>query len=136
MLGVSGLYRSMEASGLKQVFDKTVSFVSAPTSFMILLCIGWDLDFRQIEWRKVGSTILARLAIMALLLGATLALNRLVFGGVIETSAALMLFALPAPMLVSAFTRDRSESGYAASALSIMTLITGAVFVVMAIFRP
>lgn len=135
-LGVSGLYRSMESSGLQVVFDKTVSFVSAPTSFMILLSIGYDLDLKQIEWSKVGSTILARLTIMALLLGATLALNHLVFGGIIETSAALMLFTLPAPMLVTAFTRDRSESGYAASALSIMTLITGVVFVVMAIFKP
>lgn len=136
VLGVSGLYRSMEASGLQIVFDKTVSFISAPTSFMILLCIGWDLDLKHIEWRKVGGTILTRFAIMALLLGATLAFNRWLFGGIVETSAALMLFALPAPMLVTAFARDRSESRYAASVLSIMTLITGLAFVMMAIFRP
>ena len=136
LLGVTGLYRRMESSGLQAVFNKTVSFISAPTSFMILLCIGWDLDFQQIDWRKVGGTILARMLIMALMLAATLALNRLIFGGIIETGAALMLFALPAPMLVSAFARDRSESGYIASTLSIMTLITGALFVLLAIFKP
>lgn len=136
VLGVTGLYQRMAASGLQAVFDKTVSFVSAPTSFMIMLCIGYDLDLRHIEWSKIASTILARLAIMAVLLGATLLLNRWVFGGVIETSAAIMMFLLPAPMLVTAFSRDESEAGYAASALSIMTLITGLAFVLIAIFRP
>ena len=136
VLGVSGLYRRMDAIGLQAVFDKTVSFVSAPTSFMILLCIGYDLDLRHIEWSKIGGTILARLLIMVLLLGATLLLNRWLLGGVIEISAALMMFLLPAPMLVTAFTRDQSEASYAASALSVMTLITGAAFVLLAIFRP
>ena len=52
---------------------------------------------------------------------------------VIELEAAVMLFILPAPFVLPAFSKEAGEAGYLSSTLSIMTVITIVGFVVMAV---
>ncbi len=134
ILGVSGLYRRMEPSGLQALFDKTLTFISAPTGFMILLTIGYDLEPARIEWRRTLGVAAVRVAIMALLAGATLLADRFLFGGVMELPAVVMLFVLPAPFVISAFSKEEEESAFLSSALSVMTLLTIGAFVLMTVF--
>mgnify|MGYP003462262011 CR=1 FL=1 len=51
LVGATGLYDALKPSGVSQVLDALTGFVSAPTSVLILLAIGYDLDPAGIEWR-------------------------------------------------------------------------------------
>lgn len=131
VLGAGGLYRAMEPSGLQEVFDAALGFLSAPTSFLILLTVGYDLQPSEIRWRDTGFAVASRLVIMGLLLGATLLLNRTALGGAIEPGAAVLLFLLPPPFVLSAFAGDSEERGFLSGALSVMTCLTILAFVGM-----
>lgn len=134
LLGVSGLYARMADVGLQTLFDTTLSFVSAPTSFLILLTIGYDLKPIGIQWGETVKVVLARVVIMLVLLGATLLVNRTLLGGMIEIPAAVMLFILPPPYVLPAFSKKEEEAGFLSSSISIMTLLTIIGFTLMAIF--
>lgn len=133
LLGATGAYERLGRLGVQGLFDSLLSFVAAPTSFLILLAIGYDLKPVDIQWRESLKAVAARTIIMAVLLAATLILNRRVLGNVIEPSAAIMLFILPPPFVLPAFSHEESEAGYLSSTLSIMTLLTILGFVVMAV---
>lgn len=135
LIGVSGLYDAMAPSGLQMLFDSVLSFLSKPTSFLILLTIGFDLDFSAIPWRKISTVVLARLGICAVMMLAVLAVNHFWLGGIMETSAIIMLFMMPAPYVITVFANDPEERGTLASSLSVMTLITVFAFSVLTIFH-
>ena len=135
ILGVSGIYRQMVTTGTAVLFEKILSFISAPTSFMILLCIGFDWDPRQIQWKNTFLLVFSRWVIMLCLFGLTLLVNRCFLESQIKLSASVMLFSLPAPFVLPAFSHEEKEAGLIASALSVMTVFSILVFVCMAIFQ-
>ena len=131
-IGASGLYHKMEVIGLQGLFDGIQGFIAAPTSFLVLLSVGYDLKPVDIQWGETFKVISVRIAIMALLLGATLLVNRFFLNGVIETRAAVMLFILPAPFVLQACSKEPSEAGFISSTLSIQTILTIIGFSIMA----
>lgn len=131
-IGASGLYHRMESIGVQGLFDGIQGFIAAPTSFLVLLTVGYDLKPVDIQWGETCKLLCSRYAIMALLLGATLLVNRFLLGGVIETQAAVMMFILPAPFVLPAFSKEQAEAGFLSSALSIQTVFTIVGFAIMA----
>ena len=119
LIGATGLYRRMEPSELQHVFNSLLNFVSAPTSFLILLSVGYDLQPSEIQWKQTLSAVGCRLIRYAL-------------GGIMDPSAVILLFALPAPFVLPVFANDPNERGYLSSTLSVMTMITILIFCVMA----
>lgn len=134
LIGATGLYKAMEPSGARALFTRILSYMSAPTSYLILLAIGYELDLRSVAWGKVGVTVLCRMVICGVMLAVTLLLNRFVMGGTMEISAAVMLFILPAPFVVTVFAKNDSEQSYLSSCLSVMTLVTVLAFAGMILF--
>ena len=57
LLGATGLYRAMIPSGVSGVLDACTSFVSAPTSAIILLTIGYDLVLGDIPWASTAKVV-------------------------------------------------------------------------------
>ena len=131
-IGASGLYDRMGEIGVQGLFDGIQGFIAAPTSFLVLLSVGYDLKPVDIQWKETFKVLSVRIAIMALLLGATLLVNRFFLNGVIETQAAVMLFILPAPFVLQAFSKEASEAGFISSTLSLQTILTIIGFAVMA----
>ncbi len=133
LLGATGLYDGMKAQGWNGVFDACVQFVSAPTSALILLAVGYDLVLRDIPWRETGKTVAFRLGIMLIL--------RLGLGGVLgilwpslDLSAALnVLFILPPPFVLPVFADEPGERVYVSSVLSVSTLAAMLGFAVLAV---
>ena len=133
LVGATGLYSALKPSGISSVLDALTDFVSAPTSVLILLAIGYDLAPAQIQWKKIGVIMALRLGICAVLLSVVLLLDRLVLGHMMHTGALLMMLILPPPYVLPIFADVEDERADISSALSLLTLIGILLYVVLVI---
>lgn len=133
LFGATGLYEALKPSGVSQVLNALTDFVSAPTSVLILLAVGYDLVPAQIRWRKIGSLVMLRLGVSALLLGAALLVDRFVLGQMMHPGALLLMFVLPPPYVLPVFADVENERADISSALSALTLISIVLFALMAV---
>ena len=131
LLGASGLYRALEPSGVSGVFDACTAFVSAPTSAIILLTIGYDLVLGDIPWASTGAVVALRFGIMMLLRLALAAVVRLLWPEA-PLAALNVMFILPPPFVLPVFADDADQRVYVSSALSVSTLAAIAGFAVLA----
>ena len=125
LLGATGLYRALEPSGISGVFTACTDFVSAPTSAIILLTIGYDLVLDDIPWAQTGVVVGLRLAIMLALRVALGLLLRAIWPEANLGAALNVMFILPP-------ADDADQRVYVSSALSVSTLVAIAGFAVMA----
>ena len=130
--GVTGLYRALQPSGIAGVIDATADFIASPTSALILLAIGYDLDPAGIQWRKIGKLMGLRLGISAVLLGAVVLVDHLLLGHMMHTGALLLMFVLPPPYVLPVFADVEEERSDISSALSSLTLVSIVLFAVLA----
>lgn len=132
LFGATGLYDALKPSGVSGVLDAIAGFVAAPTSALILISIGYDLAPGEIRWRKTAAIVGLRVLIMGLLLGAALLINRYLLGGAMHTGALALMFILPPPYVLPVFADAGDERANISSALSALTLLSIALFAVMA----
>lgn len=132
LFGITGLYKALEPSGVASVIDSIASFIAAPTSCLILISIGYDLRFAETPWKRVGAYVGMRVLVMAVIIAAALAVNRLLLGGIMHEGALILLMTLPAPFVLPIFSDEESERTDIASTLSVMTLLSLVIFSVMA----
>lgn len=133
ILGATGLYGKMGQWGVSGILDSVTDFVSAPTAMIILLTVGYDLVPREIPWKKTAGLIVMRLAVMAVVLGVLVLLNRTVLKGMIFEGAAVLMCILPPPYVIPVFGDEPSERVQISSALSALTLVTVALFAVLSV---
>ena len=132
LLGATGLYRALEPSGISGVFTACTDYVSAPTSAIILLTIGYDLVLDDIPWAQTGVVVALRLAIMLALRVALGLLLRAIWPEANLGAALNVMFILPPPFVLPVFADDADQRVYVSSALSVSTLVAIAGFAVMA----
>lgn len=132
LFGVTGLYKALQPSGISGVIDATADFIAAPTSALILLAIGYDLAPTQIKWKKISRLLVLRLGISAAALGIALLVDRLLLGGMMHLGAALLMFILPPPFVLPVFADVEEERADVSSALSALTVVSIALFAVLA----
>ncbi len=132
LLGATGLYRALEPSGVSGVLDACTAFVSAPTSAIILLTIGYDLVLDDIPWAQTVKVVVLRLVIMLALRTALVALLASIWPEANLTAAINVMFILPPPFVLPVFADDADQRTYVSSALSVSTLVAIAGFAVMA----
>ena len=132
LLGATGLYRALEPSGVSGVLDACTAFVSAPTSAIILLTIGYDLVLDDIPWAQTVKVVALRLVIMLALRTALVALLGWIWPEANLTAAINVMFILPPPFVLPVFADDADQRTYVSSALSVSTLVAIAGFAVMA----
>lgn len=134
VFGITGLYSALRPSGAAEVIDKLAEFIAAPTSCLILISIGYDLQFKATPWKRVLSYTGIRVVIMALVFAAALLLNRSVLGGMMNEGALLLMVILPAPYVLPIFSDAETERADIASTLSVMTLLSLVLFSLLAAF--
>ena len=132
LLGATGLYRRLEPSGVSGVLDACTAFVSAPTSAIILLTIGYDLVLDDIPWAETAKVVVLRLVIMMALRTALVALLGTLWPEANLTAAINVMFILPPPFVLPVFADDADQRTYVSSALSVSTLVAIAGFAIMA----
>lgn len=133
LLGATGLYGFLADHGLGGTVDAVTDFLSAPTGMLILLCIGYDLDLRSLQWGTLSRLIVLRLISAGAMLGLLLLANRFVLGGMVHTGAAVLFFLLPPPYVLPVFSQDESQRATLSSAISALTLVTILAFAIMAV---
>ena len=132
LLGATGLYKTLTAIGIGQIIDACTGFISAPTSMLILLSVGYDLNVKSLLQKDTLRTTGLRLVIMGGLLCIILLINR--FLPILHPGAMILAFMLPAPYVVPIFADKPEEREQVSSALSAMTVVTLLIFTVMCIF--
>lgn len=132
LFGVTGLYKVLEPSGISGLIGNVAGFIAAPTSCLILITIGYDLDLRQVSWSKPLTYIGIRAVVVGIMLSVMLLINRRLLGGVIHEGSLILLMILPAPYVLPIFADVEEERADISSTLSIMTLLSLILFSVMA----
>lgn len=131
LIGATGLYDTLKPSGVSGILDSVTGFISAPTSVLILISIGYDLVPGEIRWRQTAAVVLMRAAIMGALLALALLLNRVLLGGAMHAGALLLMFILPPPYVLPVFADAGDERANISSALSVSTLLSIVLFAVL-----
>lgn len=133
LIGATGLFGLLQKTGFDGVLTGTANFVSAPTAMIILLTVGYDLVPKEIPWKKTAGLIVLRLAVMAVVLGITVLLNRTVLNGRIFEGAMVLMCILPPPYVIPVFADEPGERVQISSALSALTLLTMVLFAAYAV---
>ncbi len=133
IIGAAGLYQALKPSGISGIFDACTDFISAPTSMLILLTIGYDLVFSDIRWSDTLQAVAVRLVIMVILGAAFIGFLALLWPDANLTAAVAVMFLLPPPFVLPVFADDEDQRVYVSSVLSIYTLVSILGFAVLAV---
>jgi len=129
LLGVLGVGEAVLGSAAGGVVTGLISMVTAPTSALVLLIVGYELELDRSLLKPVAVTVLCRLAVMGALLAVV---SGLVFHIVPYDRglqiAFMILYALPAPFIIPLFADVGEEGKYISTTLSVHTLCTVLLF--------
>ena len=135
VLGALGVHRALAPTAFGQVLTELIAFVTAPTSALILLVVGYQLRFSRKLLRPVATTLGLRLLVMmgvmarvSLTLFAIIPYDRLLM-------LALMLqYTLPAPFIIPLYADLKEDGEYVSTTLSLGTVLTVVLFFFVAAF--
>lgn len=135
LLGATGIAKAILGSPAAGVVTKTISFLAAPVSCLILIIVGYDLAFRKELMKPTLITVAVRL----LLTAALLALDSLIVFRVLpfdkQLLVAIMLaWSLPAPYIIPLYADMKREGAYISSVLSMETVISVLLFIGVAVY--
>lgn len=134
-VGQPGIGKLVLNSSVGGIVTSVISMIAAPTSAIVLLVVGYELNMKRELMKKVLITVVTRLAIMAVLLVAVSAIVTGIFGYDKELEVALMvLYSLPAPFIIPMFADLGDDSEYVSTTLSVNTVVTIILFVFISAF--
>ncbi|MEA5041981.1 MAG: hypothetical protein VB053_05505 [Oscillibacter ruminantium] len=135
VVGASGLGRVLLGTSVGGVFTGVISMLTAPTSALVLLVVGYELNLRAELLAPVLKTVFCRLLIMGmLLLGVRTLLMRLIPFDRSLDLALMILYALPAPFIIPLFADVGDDGEYISTSLSVHTLCTMLLFALIAAY--
>ncbi len=135
LLGALGVGQWVLASPAAGIVTGVISAVTAPTSALVLLIVGYELELEKSLLRPVAVTVVCRLAVMGLLLAAvSFVIFRLVPYDRSLQVALMILYALPAPFIIPLFADVGEDGRYISTSLSVQTLCTILLFVAIAAY--
>ena len=135
VLGALGVHKAIAPTSFGTVLAELISFITAPTSALILLVVGYQLKVSKKLMRPVLTTMGLRLAVMVGVMG----LVSSVLFAIIPYDKMLMLalmlqYTLPAPFIIPLFADLGEDGEYVSTSLSMGTLVSVALFVFVAAF--
>ena len=135
VLGAAGVYKAIAPTSFGTVLTELISFITAPTSALILLVVGYQLNFSKKLMKPVAITLALRTVVMAVIFGIVSA----ILFAIIEYDKLLMLalmlqYTLPAPFIIPLFADLGEDGEYVSTSLSMGTLLSVVLFVFVAAF--
>ena len=135
VLGAAGVYKAIAPTSFGTVLTELISFITAPTSALILLVVGYQLNFSKKLMKPVAITLALRTVVMAVIF----AIVSAILFAIIEYDKLLMLalmlqYTLPAPFIIPLFADLKEDGEYVSTSLSMGTLLSVVLFVFVAAF--
>lgn len=135
VLGALGVYKAIAPTAFGMILMELISFITAPTSALILLVVGYQLKVSRKLMRPVLTTLGLRLAVMIGVMG----LVSLVLFAIIPYDKMLMLalmlqYTLPAPFIIPLYADMKDDGEYVSTTLSLGTVLTVVLFFFVAAF--
>ena len=134
LLGVLGIGQWVLSSPAAGVVTGAISMITAPTSALVLLVVGYELDLDKSLLRPVVVTVVCRLVVMSVLLAVVSFVFQFVPYDKGLQIALMILYALPAPFIIPLFADVGEEGKYISTSLSVHTLCTILLFAAIAAF--
>lgn len=135
LLGAAGVGQWVLSGPAGGIVTSAISMLTAPTSALVLLIVGYELELDRSLLRPVAVTVLCRLAVMGLLLAAvSFIVFRLIPYDRSLQIALMILYALPAPFIIPLFADVGDEGKYISTTLSVHTICTVLLFAATAAF--
>lgn len=135
VLGLLGVHNAIAPTALGQMLTSLISSITAPTSALILIVVGYQLNVNRRLVKPVAITLGLRVAVMAVLM---VAVSAVLFALIPYDKAlmtALMLqYTLPAPFIIPLFADLGDDGEYVSTSLSVGTLVTVVLFFFVAAF--
>lgn len=136
ILNITGAGSCFLSTAIGDVYRSIISMVSAPITALVLISVGYDLNFVKELMPAVLKSCLKRMLIMA----GCLTLMLTVFRGLIQTQqllvACVLYFSLPPQFVTTVFVKDVNERRFVATTLSVYALITITCFTLLTMFLP
>lgn len=134
ILGATGLAGAISASPAGGIVLHVLDFIAAPTAAVILLVVGYELEFKKAKIGLALSVVFSRLVMMAAL-GALvlLGLNAVIPVGETLKWAVVLMFLLPPPFVLPIFGKNENEGAFVSASLSFSTLLSLAAFAIIAV---
>jgi len=135
LFGILGLGKIVLSSPMSGIYTQLASFITAPTAFIVLIIIGYELSLKKKLLHPVFITVGLRLLLYAVLLG----LVSIILFSIIPFDKNLMIalmimFSLPAPFVIPIFVDVKNDGEYISTSLSMSTLCTIGLFMVIAVY--
>ena len=135
VLGALGVHKAIAPTSFGVVLTELISFITAPTSALILLVVGYQLNFSRKLMKPVAITLALRTVVMLAVFG----LVSLILFAIIPYDKLLMLalmlqYTLPAPFIIPLFADLKEDGEYVSTSLSMGTLLSVVLFVFVAAF--
>ena len=133
IFGIFGLGKLINSSPFSAVFRSVLDFITTPTAAVILIIIGYELSLKVKLIKPVLKTILLRIVVMGALLAAAAGIVFLIipFNKTL-LMAMILMFSLPAPFIIPLYANVESEADYISTTLSLNTVVTIAIFTILA----
>lgn len=135
LLGALGVNTWLMATPAAGIVTDVIAMIKAPTTALVLLVVGYELELDKKLLKPVAVTVLCRLVVMAALLAASsLIIFRIIPYDKALQVALMILYALPAPFIIPLFANVGEDGKYISTALSVHTICTILLFVAIAAF--
>lgn len=136
ILGAAGVQNMIDGTSFGNIFATLISFVTAPCSALVLIIVGYGLSLDKRMIRPVFCAVALRIAILAVLYFIIVSVLSLFIA--VDTNmrlALLLLYSLPAPFIIPLYMEhDENQEKFVSANISLQTILTVAIFVVMAVF--
>lgn len=135
ILGLCGVDELLRPTAFWGIYESVESFITAPTTFLILVYLGHSITLRREILKPVAVTALLRFVVMGVV-GALVCLVvfRIVPYDRTLLYSILLLFLLPPSFAIPVFSKLEGSKEYVSTTISFSTLLCLAAFVVMAVF--
>lgn len=135
-LAILGVSRALAPSGVTELIKSLCDFISAPLSCIILVVVGYGIEFNRKNFATAAISVVVRWLVCAALCVAAF----LFIGAFVPLSdamrwAIIILFITPAPYILTMFTLNEQERADVSMSLSLQTMVTVIVFIFIVIFK-
>ena len=136
VLGALGVYRAIDGTAAGEIVSSLLSFITAPTSALILIIMGYQLHVSRQLLRPVLTTMGLRLGVLAVVCAAVSGILFAVIPFDKGLLLALMLqYSLPAPFIIPLFADMGDDAEYVSTTLSLGTVLAVVLFFFLAAFN-